>query len=34
LAGARRLALERKAQTDGLTIADALHESLKKLASL
>jgi (2R)-3-sulfolactate dehydrogenase (NADP+) len=31
LAGARRLALERKAQTEGLQIPDALHASLQKL---
>jgi (2R)-3-sulfolactate dehydrogenase (NADP+) len=32
LAGARRLALERKAQTAGVTIPDALHSTLTKLA--
>jgi (2R)-3-sulfolactate dehydrogenase (NADP+) len=33
LAGARRLSLERKAHSAGITIADALHESLSKLAA-
>ena len=33
LAGARRLALERKAQVDGITVPDALFDTLQKLAA-
>ena len=33
LAGARRLALERKAAVDGITIADALLTQLQALAA-